>query len=134
MKKNKKSRRYKGVDRTNYGQYKPNQVFAIERVFYILLSLLVIYIGVTGLMRNDLYIRVNYRPGVHFTDKAAIVMFFSMFCLVANLISIVVDHYDRRWNERYYKVFRKWTKYLGYSAFVIAFIVQICQDKNITGK
>ncbi len=128
MKRKTNTRRNKGVDRTNYGQYTPNEVNPITRFFYILFSVVIIIIGVNGLIYDDLYIRVDYRPGVHFTGKAAIIMLFSLICLTANLISFIIDHYDRRRNEKYYKKFRKWTEILGWVTFIIAIIMQILQE------
>lgn len=128
MKKKAKSRRYKGVDRTNYGQYTPNEVNPILRFFYILTSIVIILIGVNGLINDDLYIKIGYKPGIHFTGNAAIIMFFSLVCLIANLISFVIDHYDRRRNEKYYKKFRKWTEILGWVTFVLAILIQLTQN------
>lgn len=123
-----KSRRYKGIDRTNYGQYTPNEINPILRFCYILFSVLVILIGIDGLVNDDLYLKVDYRPGIHFNGNAALIMFFSLICLMANLISFVIDHYDKRRNETYYKKFRKWTQISGWTTFVLAIIVQLTQN------
>ncbi len=129
MKRKVKSRRYKGVDRTNYGKYPRNEVNPILRITFILFSIILVLIGANGLIKDDLYIRVDYRPGVHFTGNAAIIMFISLLCLILNLISNVIDHYDKRRNEKYYKAFRYWTEKLGWVTFILAVIIQITQRR-----
>ena len=124
----KKSRCNKHIDRTNYGQYTPNEVNPFLRLGYLAFSVFVIFIGINGLINDDLYISTGHRPGMHFSGNASIIMFFALTCLVLNLISFVVDHYDKRRNERHYKFFRKLTEIVGYVAFVLAIIIQIVQS------
>ncbi|WP_211165833.1 hypothetical protein [Azoarcus sp. TTM-91] len=105
------------------GGYRPNHIPAKTRVLNVLASLFLLGYGAVGLYMNDLFVPAKGGKGVHFHGSSAWLIFFAMLCACANLISVVVDHYDHRDNEIRYSVFARYTQYAGWVFFVSAFCV-----------
>ncbi len=99
--------------------YTPNKIVLSERVACALLSAFLIVYGGYGLYKNDLYIPAR-RGGVHFSNEPAWLMYGAFVCGCIVMISVIVDHYDERNNERGYRIFRNVFKYIGFglSCFV----------------
>jgi hypothetical protein len=95
--------------------YNPNHIPPNERKWNIILSLVLIFIGAVAIMVDDLPIPgVGHRgygrhtsKTVHFHGKTIWVFFCAFICASANMISVVVDHYDRRNNEINYRRFAR---------------------------
>lgn len=60
------------------------------------------------------------------------IMLGAFACAVANLLSIVIDHYDRRNNEINYRRFAKVTRILGWVLFGLAIVLDIFVFKRST--
>ncbi len=93
--------------------YTPNKIALSERVACALLSVFLTVYGGYGLYKNDLYISAR-RGGVHFSNEPAWLMYGAFVCGCIVMISVIVDHYDERNNERGYRIFRNVFKYIGF--------------------
>jgi len=92
----------------------PNEIPAGERWSSVGLSVFLLLYGGWGVGRNDLYVPGKRGPGVHLHDGAAWLLFAAMICASAVMLSVVADHYDRRDNERHYRAFATWFRWLGW--------------------
>ncbi|HHC6670938.1 TPA: hypothetical protein ACN33Q_004756, partial [Vibrio parahaemolyticus] len=93
--------------------YIPNKIALSERVACALLSMFLIAYGGYGIYKNDLYIPAR-RGGVHFSNEPAWLMYGAFVCGCIVMISVIIDHYDERNNERGYRIFRNVFKYIGF--------------------
>jgi hypothetical protein len=112
--------------------YNPNQIPLGERIIYIILSSIMLVYGTFGVIIGDLYIPGKRRPGFHFHGVPAWIMYGAFLCAVANMMSVVVDHYDKRNNETNYKLFARVTQIAGWALFALALILDIFVFHNGT--
>jgi len=97
--------------------YIPNEIPREERRNNILFSTLLFAYGSYGVWVNDLYIPGKRSRGVHLHDVPAWIMYAAMICACVVMLSVVVDHYDRRNNERHYRAFAEVGKFVGWGLF-----------------
>lgn len=102
------------------GCYIPNHIPSGERATHIIVSLLLLAYGSYGLWANDIYIPGKTSRGVHLHDAPAWIMYGAMICACAVMLSVVIDHYDRRNNERHYRAFAATGEFLGWSLFGVS--------------
>ncbi|WP_202842208.1 hypothetical protein [Luteimonas saliphila] len=103
--------------------YTPNHISGSERFISVLYAVVIIAIGVLGLTTGDLLIpgrRTSGPTGVALQGPAAWAMYAAMVCACAVLLSVVVDHYDRRDNEIDYRRFARIGKVLGWCLFFLS--------------
>lgn len=105
------------------GKYVPNTVPLIARIWNIVLSVLLMSYGTYGLWRGDLYIPGKRTEGIHLHGFSAWVMYGAFLGASLNMLSVVVDHYDKRENEAQYRRFARNCKIIGWSLFVLSFIL-----------
>lgn len=101
--------------------YIPNRIPFRKRVLNIFLSLILIIYGSHGIYTNDLYI-IGKRGGLHLHDGPAFMMFAAFLCGSLVMLSVVIDHYDKRNNEQKYKSFASFFEITGWWLFVISLI------------
>ncbi len=106
------------------GRYIPNHASPRERTVHIFLSMSLLAYGGYGLWANDLYVPVKRSNGLHMQGAPAWIMYGAMICACVVLLSLVVDHYDRRNNERHYRTFAKVFEYIGWSLFGASLIME----------
>jgi hypothetical protein len=106
-------------------KHSPNHIPAEERVTNTLFSILLLAYGTYGIWVNDLYIPGRRSRGIHLQDVPAWVMYGAFICACLVMLSVVVDHYDRRNNETNYKKFADTFRGLGWSFFVLSLILAI---------
>ena len=99
------------------GRYIPNQIPSGERTSHVLLSLALFAYGSYGVRVNDLYVPGKHGRGVHLHDTPAWVMYGAMICACLVMLSVVLDHYDRRNNERHYRAFAAAGEFVGWTLF-----------------
>jgi hypothetical protein len=99
------------------GRYIPNQIPSEDRRNYAIFSLLLFAYGSYGLWVNDIYIPGRRSRGVHLHDVPAEIMYGAMSCACLVILSVIIDHYDRRNNERYYRAFAEIGKFVGWALF-----------------
>ena len=105
--------------------FTPNKISRGDRITYIILSSILLIYGLGGFIIDDLYIPGKRGKGFHIHGIALYIMLCAFMCAIANLISIVIDHYDKRDNEISYKKFAKRTEILGWIFAVSAFLADL---------
>lgn len=114
-----------GYLRGEENSYVPNVIpFSTQAWHAVISSVLMLY-GTYGIMVGDIYIPGKRSKGVHFHGISAWFVYFSFIFATCNLMSVIVDHYDRRNNEKYYQIIAKVFGILGWSLFVVAFLIKI---------
>jgi hypothetical protein len=100
----------------------PNVIPAEERRMNIIFSVLLFAYGSYGVWVNDLYIPGKHSRGVHLHDVPAWIMYGAMICACVVMLSVVVDHYDCRPNERHYRTFAEVGRFVGWGLFGLSMI------------
>lgn len=103
--------------------YSPNHIPRDERVKNVVLSAALLAYGTFGVWIDDLYLPGKRSAGIHLHGLPAKVMYLAMLFACANLLAVVVDHYDRRNNEHRYRVMAKVTQIAGWTTFVFALVL-----------
>lgn len=102
------------------GNYVPNTIVLKKRVVNFCVALAIIAYGGYGLYVDQLWVPLGRQVSVTLTGIAAIFMFIAIICASIEMMTEVVDHYDKRDNEHtYYKVANLF-KYASYVSFAIA--------------
>ena len=102
------------------GNYVPNTIVLKKRVVNFCVALAIIAYGGYGLYVDQLWVPLGRQVSVTLTGIAAIFMFTAIICASIEMMTEVVDHYDKRDNEHtYYKVANLF-KYASYVSFAIA--------------
>jgi hypothetical protein len=105
--------------------YKPNRIPLSERIAYIFFSILIFSYGTAIVIFDDFSVTNRRGDLVIQLDGFPLWIFYgAMLSVVALLISMVLDHYDKRNNEKNYKRFAKVTIILAISLFVLAILLQ----------
>lgn len=107
------------------GLHIPNHIPASERITNTIFSILLFAYGTYGVLVNDLYIPGRRSKGVHLHDVPAWIMYGAIICACLVMLSVVVDHYDKRNNERNYRLVANIFKYLGWGFFILSLIMAI---------
>lgn len=95
-------------------QRKPNTIPPGERFVNLLLALVLVAIGVVGLVQGQLEVAPpKSRIGLVLYDAPLWLLVASLLTGAAVLLSVVIDHYDRRDNERWYQLFKRGAVFLG---------------------
>ena len=94
--------------------HRPNTFSKRERIVNTLLAVMLIAYGTCGIMAGNLYVPGKYTSGVNLQGVAAWLMYGAILSGSASLLSVVVDHYDRRNNELMYASFKRFTSRLGW--------------------
>ena len=103
------------------GRYVPNRLSSGERTSHVILSLLLLAYGSYGVWVNDFYIPAR-RGGLHLHDVPAWIMYGAAACACMVMLSVVIDHYDRRNNETYYRAFASVGELIGWSLFGVSLL------------
>lgn len=105
--------------------YSPNHIPRGERVTNVLLSMALLAYGTFGLWIDDLYLPGKRTSGIHLHGLPAKAMYLAMLFACANLLAVVVDHYDRRNNEHRYRRVAQLTQIGGWTTFVLALVLDL---------
>ena len=101
--------------------YSPNHIPRAERFINVVYSLVLIALGGLGLWSGKLLLpgrRTSGPNGLELGGLPAWLMYGAMFCACLVMLSVVVDHYDRRDNEINYRRFARTFKFIGWALFV----------------
>lgn len=99
--------------------FRSNHIPGRERLKNTVFSLFLLAYGAVALRLNDFFVPTSKGSGIHFYDTPARLMVGAVVCACLVMLSVVMDHYDRRDNERHYRRFANVFCLLGY-AFVAA--------------
>lgn len=105
--------------------YTPNHIPASERASSIIFSSILLIYGIIGFAIDDLYIPGKHSKGVHLHGEPLWIALGAFALAIANLMSVVVDHYDNRNNETNYRLFAKVTKIAAWVVFVLALVLDL---------
>lgn len=103
--------------------YTPNHIPVGQRWLYGVVSAVAIAYGSYGIWVDDIYIPGKRSSGIHFHGLAAWLVYAGMLCLSANFLSVIVDHFDRRNNERNYRLFARVTSWAGWISYLSALLL-----------
>lgn len=106
-------------------KYNPNHIPPGERIECLVFSLGIITYGTLGVIFDDLYIPGKRTSGLHFHGVPCWIMYSALLAAAANLLSVIVDHYDQRKNENNYKKFAVRTRQIGWVLFILAFAADL---------
>jgi hypothetical protein len=104
------------------GRYLPNHIPSEERIVHSIGSLLLLAYGSYGVWVNDLYIPGRRSRGIHLHDAPAWIMFGAIICACLVMLSVIVDHYDRRNNETNYRLFARAFTGVGWILFALSLV------------
>lgn len=104
----------------------PNHISGPLRRRHILQSLLIFLYAILGLYAGKLSLRVKAHTFT-FEGVSALVLVAAMFMAALNLLSIVLDHYDKRDNERSYECFAQVTRVSGWILLALATLLHVLQ-------
>lgn len=106
-------------------QYKPNFVPRTERLFNLGLAVVLLGYGTLGFVTARLNLSGRRVRIAVLEGGPAWLMAAAFFVGAAVLLSVVVDHYDKRNNERYYRAFRWGAKCLGWCLVASALLAHL---------
>lgn len=96
----------------------PNHIDGSTRLFYGLASIAILAYGGYGLLMDDVYIPAKRSAGFHLHGVPAWLAVAAMVAMAANMLSVVVDHFDRRNNEGTYRTFARLSSWAGWLLFL----------------
>jgi hypothetical protein len=102
--------------------YEPNRIPLIKRIWYIVVSIALLWWGGNGVYHDDLLLAGNRGGKIHLHGEAAWMMCGAMICWVLALLSVIVDHYDTRDNEIGYENFVFISSWAGIGLMVVAVV------------
>ncbi len=105
--------------------FSPNSFPKFDRNLNTLLASGLLLYGLLGLAIDDIYIPGRRTRGIHFHGVPMVLVFCSFLCVIVYLMAIVLDHYDRRNNEKKYALMRKMAKVLGWILFILACLADL---------
>lgn len=102
--------------------YTPNHIPKGQRTGYLVFSLFLLGYGAYGVWVNDLYLPGRRSRGIHLHDAPAWMMYGAIICACLVMLSVVVDHYDRRNNETNYRIFADVFTAIGWAMFALSLL------------
>jgi hypothetical protein len=105
--------------------HNPNHIPLKERRIYLALSSIILLHGTVGVYFDDIFLPSKRGGGIHLHGESAWIMYAAFLFASLNMLSIVVDHYDRRNNEINYKKFARITQVSGWCIFGTAMVWRI---------
>ena len=103
--------------------WKPNRISVAERIFYLGLAVVLLAYGASGFIQGKLALSTSKGGGnvLVFYGSSAWLLASSVIVGAVLLLSVVIDHYDKRNNERWYQAFRRGALYSGICLLGAAF-------------
>lgn len=99
---------------------RPNEIPRDIRIRNSAIAVMLTAYGTYGLYIDDIYVPAKHGNGAHLSGVGAWLMYLSMLCATAKLVSVVVDHYDKRNNELAYAHVGAAAEWLGWTFFLLA--------------
>ncbi len=105
-------------------QHTPNHIPASERLVYVILSLFLLVYGGCGVWSDHLDIpSKGGRVTLTLHGVPAWIMYGACICGCLVMLSVVIDHYDKRNNETKYKQFADVFRMLGLGLVALSLVV-----------
>jgi hypothetical protein len=109
--------------KTEKPDWKPNSVSLTDRLFSVVLALSLLAYGASGLVQNKFLVTPpKSRIGLVLSDRPAWLLAASLFVGAAVACSVVIDHYDKRNNESWYRLFRRVAISVGFCLLLAALV------------
>jgi hypothetical protein len=102
------------------GTFVPNKIPAGIRFYSIAISVCLVSYGIRGVLKNDLYLPGRRGRGIHLHDFSTVLCLISFTLVGITVTSVILDHYDKRDNEKGYFRFQKRSLFLALLFFVLA--------------
>jgi hypothetical protein len=99
--------------------YTPNRIPLPQRIGNCASSAILLAYGTYGVLADNLYLPSKH-GGMHLQDRSAWAIYAAILCACLAMLSVVVDHYDHRDNERHYKAFAGLFSVAGWIFFGIS--------------
>lgn len=80
--------------------------------------------GTLGVWHNDIHVPGNRSDGFHVHGFPMWLIYLSMLCAAANLLSVAADHCDWRDNEHDHKRFARRTRNWGFGLHLLAVLLK----------
>jgi len=97
----------------------PNTIPLKTRIFNLLISGCLVAYALYSIASNDFYLPSKREPGTHVHGLVVWIFVAACLAVVINMMSTVVDHYDKRNNELTYAHIDAATQWLGWIFFLI---------------
>lgn len=113
-------------DQPTPAKHTPNHVSLETRAWYLVVSAMIITYAVAGLWVDDFYVLLPARRGwleLHLHGLPAWLAGLSAFSAAATMLSVIVDHYDRRYNESGYRRFAKVSFLAAIALLIVAVLL-----------
>lgn len=105
--------------------FRPNRIPVSARLLHAGLSLFLVAYGGHCVLVDDLFIPRERGRELHLHGLGVWIMCGALVMAALNLLSVVVDHYDARNNERQYRSFANSTQTLGWICFALALLAAV---------
>lgn len=102
----------------------PNQISRPLRRRYVIQAIAIALYAGLGLQAGHLVLPTKTRA-IEINGVASVLLAAALFVAAANMLSIVLDHYDRRNNEHRYESFAKATRWLGWGLVAAATVLYV---------
>ncbi|MBX3628159.1 MAG: hypothetical protein KF892_24325 [Rhizobacter sp.] len=104
--------------------WRPNEIPFALRLYSLVLAALLLAYGISGFLNNKLEIATRKGGGGRLVlyDRPAWLLASSVIVGAILLLSLIVDHYDRRNNEGWYRAFRQAMIYVGLALLAAALV------------
>lgn len=104
------------------GAWRPNDVPLPLRIYSLVLALLLLAYGVSGFLNDKLEFATGRGGGGRLLLHGGPAWLLGSAVIVGALLllSVIVDHYDRRNNEHWYRLVRQSLLYLGFALLAAA--------------
>ena len=111
--------------------HNPNHIPLEDRLVNVVASLFIFAYGTYGIWVDDIYVPAKRRHysgdgdhGIHFHGVPAWIMYCGIICACVVMLSVVIDHYDRRANEIKYQQIATTFRFFGYGFCYLAMTLQ----------
>ncbi|OOG42238.1 hypothetical protein B0B52_10560 [Polaromonas sp. A23] len=105
--------------------HQPNRLSSGERSWNLFLAFILTTYGVAGLVTHTLKFSQRGRLLVFLEGGSAWLMSLALLVGACVFVSWVIDHYDTRNNEIYYRIFRWIATYLGWALVASSLILHL---------
>ncbi|PKO33678.1 MAG: hypothetical protein CVU34_12055 [Betaproteobacteria bacterium HGW-Betaproteobacteria-7] len=107
--------------------YQPNHIPADVRRNNFIGALALLAYGAVSIHLDDFYLPAKRGNGLHIHGFPVLVMFAAVVCAVIVLMLTIIDHYDRRDNERNYQVATRYFRRAGWILFAAALLIHFAE-------
>lgn len=106
-------------------EYQPNQIPAAERWNNFFSASALLAYGAVSTYLDDFFLPGKRGNGIHLHGLPVVVMFAAVICATLVLTLTIVDHYDRRDNERHYQITAKYLRLTGWILAGVAVLLHL---------